>query len=61
MITPIGMDHAEYLGDRLLGIAGKKAGIIKPGAVAVMAAQEQGASPRCCSSTASRWTRTVAR
>jgi dihydrofolate synthase / folylpolyglutamate synthase len=45
VITPIGLDHTEYLGTDILGIAREKAGIIKPGAVAVMAAQgsdEQG-------------------
>ncbi|WP_103382945.1 bifunctional folylpolyglutamate synthase/dihydrofolate synthase [Pseudonocardia dioxanivorans] len=41
VITPIGLDHAEYLGDDILGIAREKAGIIKPGAVAVLATQER--------------------
>jgi dihydrofolate synthase/folylpolyglutamate synthase len=40
VVTPIGLDHAEYLGDDVLGIAREKAGIIKPGAVAVLAAQD---------------------
>ena len=40
VITPIGMDHAEYLGDTLEAIAGEKAGIIKPGATVVIAQQE---------------------
>lgn len=31
VITPVGMDHAEYLGDDLASIAREKAGIIKPG------------------------------
>lgn len=30
VITPIAMDHADYLGDSLAAIAGEKAGIIKP-------------------------------
>jgi dihydrofolate synthase/folylpolyglutamate synthase len=30
VITPISMDHREYLGDTLAEIAGEKAGIIKP-------------------------------
>ncbi|GGF39413.1 bifunctional tetrahydrofolate synthase/dihydrofolate synthase [Williamsia phyllosphaerae] len=30
VITPIAMDHADYLGDTLTAIAGEKAGIIKP-------------------------------
>jgi dihydrofolate synthase/folylpolyglutamate synthase len=41
VITPIGLDHAEYLGTDLLGIAREKAGILKPGAVAVLAAQDK--------------------
>lgn len=40
VVTPIGMDHAEYLGDTLEAIAGEKAGIIKPGATVVIAQQE---------------------
>ncbi|MFC6090688.1 bifunctional tetrahydrofolate synthase/dihydrofolate synthase [Saccharothrix lopnurensis] len=40
VITPIGLDHVEYLGGDLAGIAAEKAGIIKPGAVAVLARQE---------------------
>lgn len=31
VLTPIAMDHADYLGDTLTAIAGEKAGIIKPG------------------------------
>lgn len=31
VITPIAMDHADFLGDTLTAIAGEKAGIIKPG------------------------------
>jgi dihydrofolate synthase/folylpolyglutamate synthase len=41
VLTPIGLDHAEFLGTDLLGIAREKAGIIKPGAVAVLAAQDR--------------------
>ncbi|HEU4359997.1 MAG TPA: folylpolyglutamate synthase/dihydrofolate synthase family protein, partial [Mycobacterium sp.] len=29
VISPIGIDHVEYLGDEIAGIAGEKAGIIK--------------------------------
>ncbi|MGQ0483628.1 MAG: bifunctional folylpolyglutamate synthase/dihydrofolate synthase [Pseudonocardia sp.] len=39
VITPIGVDHVEYLGDSLEGIAAEKAGILKPGSIAVLAAQ----------------------
>lgn len=31
VITPVSLDHAEYLGDDLAGIAAEKAGIIKKG------------------------------
>ncbi|WP_300009039.1 folylpolyglutamate synthase/dihydrofolate synthase family protein [Pseudonocardia sp.] len=41
VITPIGLDHAEYLGTDVLGIAREKAGIIKPGSVAVLATQDR--------------------
>ena len=40
VILPIGVDHAAYLGDDVLGIAGEKAGIIKPGAQVVVAEQD---------------------
>jgi len=39
VITPIAIDHVEFLGAELAGIAGEKAGIIKPGSVAVLAQQ----------------------
>lgn len=39
VITPIGMDHQEYLGDTLEEIAGEKAGIIKAGCPVVIGAQ----------------------
>jgi len=39
-VTPVGLDHMKYLGDTVGEIAGEKAGIIKPGAIAVLAAQE---------------------
>jgi dihydrofolate synthase/folylpolyglutamate synthase len=57
-VTQIGMDHADYLGDSLEGIAREKAGIAKPGrpfvigetdpalrAVLVQAAEAVGATP----------------
>jgi dihydrofolate synthase/folylpolyglutamate synthase len=40
VVTPVGVDHVQFLGGDVLGIAGEKSGIIKPGAVAVLAAQE---------------------
>ncbi|HJQ02442.1 MAG TPA: folylpolyglutamate synthase/dihydrofolate synthase family protein [Jatrophihabitans sp.] len=39
VITPIGLDHTEYLGDTLAEIAREKAGIIHPGCSAILAAQ----------------------
>jgi folylpolyglutamate synthase/dihydropteroate synthase len=39
VITPISIDHERYLGSTVTAIAGEKAGIIKPGAVAVLAQQ----------------------
>jgi dihydrofolate synthase/folylpolyglutamate synthase len=39
VITPIGLDHMAYLGDTIEEIAAEKAGIIKPGAVAVIGRQ----------------------
>jgi folylpolyglutamate synthase/dihydropteroate synthase len=39
VITPISVDHAQYLGDTVAKIAADKAGIIKPGAVAVIGQQ----------------------
>jgi len=40
VITPIGIDHSSYLGDRPEIIAVEKAGIIKPGSHVVVAEQE---------------------
>jgi dihydrofolate synthase/folylpolyglutamate synthase len=39
VVTPIALDHTGYLGDTVDRIAAEKAGIIKPGATAVLAAQ----------------------
>ena len=38
-ITPVAVDHVNYLGSDIGGIAAEKAGIIKPGSVAVLAQQ----------------------
>ncbi len=43
IITSVSMDHTAVLGDTLEKIASEKAGIIKPGAVVVSAAQHQDA------------------
>lgn len=40
VITPIGLDHTEMLGESLAEIAGEKSGIIKPGGFLVSAAQD---------------------
>jgi len=43
VITPISMDHMEFLGDSIEKIAGEKAGIIKRGIPLCSAPQEEGA------------------
>jgi dihydrofolate synthase / folylpolyglutamate synthase len=40
VVTPVAIDHQRFLGRDVATIAGEKAGIIKPGAVAVLAEQE---------------------
>jgi dihydrofolate synthase/folylpolyglutamate synthase len=45
VITPISVDHAKYLGARPQDIAVEKAGIIKPGATVVSAAQAPEVAP----------------
>ncbi len=40
VITPIGLDHVEFLGDTLTEIAGNKAGIIKPDTIAIIGPQQ---------------------
>jgi len=39
VVTPVAVDHSRILGDNAVDIAADKAGIIKPGATAVMALQ----------------------
>ncbi|WP_442935683.1 bifunctional folylpolyglutamate synthase/dihydrofolate synthase [Nitrobacter sp. NHB1] len=39
VITPVGIDHTEFLGDTLVQIAGEKAGIIKRGVPVICAEQ----------------------
>ena len=41
LITPVDLDHAEFLGDSLRGIAVEKAGILKPGARGLVARQSE--------------------
>jgi len=38
-ITPISLDHTDYLGEDLKAIAAEKAGVIKPGSVAILGEQ----------------------
>ncbi len=44
VITPVSLDHSQYLGDTVAAIAAEKAGIIKPGRPVVSACQEPAAS-----------------
>jgi folylpolyglutamate synthase/dihydropteroate synthase len=44
VITPIALDHMRWLGDTIEEIATEKAGIIKPGAVAVLGQQPRAAA-----------------
>jgi folylpolyglutamate synthase/dihydrofolate synthase len=40
VIGPVGMDHMKWLGDTIEQIAAEKAGIIKPGSIAILAQQQ---------------------
>lgn len=48
VITNIGYDHKEFLGDTISAIAGEKAGIIKDGVVVVCAMQDKEAEDIIC-------------
>ncbi len=43
-ITPISLDHQAFLGDTIAAIAGEKAGILKPGAPAIIGPQPDAAA-----------------
>ena len=43
VIAPVDLDHAEFLGTALAGIAREKAGVLKPGRPAVVARQQDAA------------------
>ncbi|WP_062384988.1 bifunctional folylpolyglutamate synthase/dihydrofolate synthase [Demequina iriomotensis] len=45
VVTPVGLDHQEWLGDSLADIAAEKAGIIKDGAAVVLASQSESVEP----------------
>ena len=40
VIAPVGLDHAEFLGTEIAGIAAEKAGIIKPGVPVIVGPQD---------------------
>lgn len=54
VITPIGFDHMDRLGDTLGKIAAEKGGIIKPGVPVVIGAREGEARDRLCAIAAAR-------
>lgn len=43
IVTPVAMDHQEFLGDSLAAIAAEKAGIIKPGVPCIVARHDDSA------------------
>jgi dihydrofolate synthase/folylpolyglutamate synthase len=43
VITPVSIDHTQFLGDTLAAIAGEKAGIIKPGVPVIVGRQDEAA------------------
>ena len=47
VITPVSMDHREFLGDTIAKIAGEKAGILKRGAPAIFAEMDVSAMDVC--------------
>lgn len=44
IVLPVDLDHTQYLGETITAIATEKAGIIKPGATAILAAQRDEAA-----------------
>ncbi|WP_062297325.1 bifunctional folylpolyglutamate synthase/dihydrofolate synthase [Demequina maris] len=57
VITPIGLDHQQWLGDSLVDIAAEKSGIIKEGAAVVIAEQSESVLPVLESAIAERGAR----
>jgi dihydrofolate synthase / folylpolyglutamate synthase len=43
VITPVSLDHQQYLGETLAAIAGEKAGILKPGVPCIVGPQAEAA------------------
>jgi dihydrofolate synthase/folylpolyglutamate synthase len=54
VIAPVAMDHAQWLGDTIADIAAEKAGIIKDGAVAIVAEQIEVAAEAIAAAAESR-------
>jgi dihydrofolate synthase/folylpolyglutamate synthase len=44
VVTPVAIDHTRYLGSTIEEIAGEKAGIIKPGSIAILGQQQLAAA-----------------
>jgi folylpolyglutamate synthase/dihydrofolate synthase len=61
VITPVAMDHMQWLGDTIEEIATEKAGIIKPGAIAVLSQQPSTAAAEILLERAALVGATVAR
>ena len=59
VITPIGLDHQQWLGDDIRDIAAEKSGIIKPGCSVVIAAQVESVSPILADAVAEAGARAV--
>ncbi len=57
VVTPVGLDHQEWLGDTLADIAAEKSGIIKDGAAAVIAEQPDPVIPALAAAIAERGAR----
>jgi len=56
VVTPVDLDHAEFLGTSLAGVAGEKAGILKPGARGLIARQSEPAMAAIEATAAARQT-----
>lgn len=60
VFAEIGMDHMGFLGNTVEEIAAVKAGIIKPGTIAVSARSDR-RSVRCCKRPVRKRTRNIVR
>ena len=52
IVTPVSLDHQQFLGESLLEIAGEKAGILKRGVAAVIGPQDDGVLDLLCTRAA---------